>query len=337
MNGVDMEKDMKEQLVSVVIPIYKVEEYLPACVDSVLSQTYRNLEVILVDDGSPDRCPEIADQYAKLDKRVRVIHQKNGGLSAARNSGLQIATGEFITFIDSDDYISPEYVEVLCRAAEECDADISICDYRKVTDADRLSRVDIGTGRKIFSNIDCLKETYCPVRHGMEFIACAKLYRRCLFQKYQILYPVGKLHEDVFTTYQLMYYSDRIVWCDAALYFYRVRSDSIMNCSFDLRRCSILEATVSACEFYLEKGEYGLLRYALNAHMRSTVQLCCRIRLQYHGIDKVETIKKICLRCRRDLQKYAKVAGLPYHKRLFYLLFCIIPSIKLAKLVGITV
>lgn len=130
-----------DKLVSVIIPVYKVEKYLPMCVDSVLNQTYQNLEVILVDDGSPDNCPAICDEYAKKDERIRVIHQKNAGLSMARNAGLDICTGAYITFVDSDDALHVAFVERLLAACEENGAEIAVGDFMKATPAEYLPKI----------------------------------------------------------------------------------------------------------------------------------------------------------------------------------------------------
>ena len=106
-----MEKNVRKELISIVIPVYKVELYLEKCIESIINQTYKNLEIIIVDDGSPDNCPQICDEYSKKDKRIKVIHKENGGLSDARNAGIDIATGKYIAFVDSDDYVSDDYVE----------------------------------------------------------------------------------------------------------------------------------------------------------------------------------------------------------------------------------
>lgn len=121
-------------MISTIIPVYNVDNYLPKCVDSIINQTYKNLEIILVDDGSLDRCPDICDEYAKKDKRIIVIHKKNGGLSDARNAGLEIAKGEYISFIDSDDYINEHMYEDMLSAIENVDADLCICGYDRVND-----------------------------------------------------------------------------------------------------------------------------------------------------------------------------------------------------------
>lgn len=126
-----MEKQ-KQTLVSIIIPIYKVEQYLIDCIQSVCSQTYKNIEIILVDDGSPDNCGKICDDYAKMDKRISVIHKENGGLSDARNKGIDIARGDYITFVDSDDYVETTFIEDLYNAIEKTNSDISICNINVV-------------------------------------------------------------------------------------------------------------------------------------------------------------------------------------------------------------
>ena len=123
-----------EDLISVVVPIYNVENYIKKCVDSILSQTYKNLEIILVDDGSPDNCPQICDEYAQKDNRIKVIHKENGGLSDARNAGIDISKGKFITFIDSDDYIEKDYVEVLYNSIKENASDMAIGSHKAIYD-----------------------------------------------------------------------------------------------------------------------------------------------------------------------------------------------------------
>lgn len=156
---------MEESLISVVVPIYKVEKYLVKCIDSIIEQSYRNIELILVDDGSPDSCPQICEEYRKKDSRIKVIHKQNGGLSDARNAGMEIATGEWITFIDSDDYVGINFLKELYSSAINTKADISICDYKSVSD-------DTGqeikkTSTEVFDNVKCLEEMYHPRTHGM--------------------------------------------------------------------------------------------------------------------------------------------------------------------------
>ena len=278
-----------EHMVSVVVPIYRVEKYLRKCVDSLLQQTYRDIEIILVDDGSPDACPEICDELKETDDRIVVIHKKNGGLSDARNAGIQIAKGTYITFIDSDDYVGIHYIETLVKAIEDGKAFVSICDYSNVYD-------DMGTEREesicnIFSNKECIEKIYHPICHGMEFVAWGKLYKTSLFKNNEILYPVGKIHEDTFTTYKLLYYAERIVYVDYVGYFYRQRENSIMSSTFNMKNLSIVEATREACDFFSNNGEKYLFDCAVNSHFKTYISTFSEVLKNKNSIDKYKQVK----------------------------------------------
>lgn len=213
-----------KDLVSVIIPIYNVEQFFSRCIESVISQTYKNLEIILVDDGSTDHCGIIADKYAEKDDRIKVIHQKNGGLSAARNNGIAIATGKYITLVDSDDYIDNSFVETLLDNLAKTDSDISVCDYQVF----EHECPQIATGKNIaktYDAQDALKHLF--YQKGITTSACAKLYKAKLFKG--IKYPVGKICEDLATTYRLFASSKRICVTQKKLYFYLVNPNSIIN------------------------------------------------------------------------------------------------------------
>lgn len=245
----------KDPLISVIVPIYKVERYLKACVDSIVNQTYSNLEIILVDDGSPDRCPEICDEYARLDNRIKVIHQENGGLSAARNSGIDVARGEFLTFIDSDDFVAKNYVELLYDGMLKFDADISIASFCTFTKEDEL---EIQSNELPFVEIT---RDECFRRYGslnaelsMPFIsACNKLYKKDFFAS--IRFPIGKLYEDAFTTYKLLDKAKKIVFTPSKLYFYRINPQSILGQSFREKHLEMVDAFRSGFDFFDKKGE----------------------------------------------------------------------------------
>lgn len=242
----------EKKLVSIVVPIYKVEEYLEECVDSILNQSYKEFEVILVDDGSPDRCGEICDRYAECDSRIRVIHKKNGGLSDARNAGIEIARGEYIAFIDSDDYVTPNYLEMMVSTAEIHNADIVQCQNTLQTD-------NLGTLKYkkpiIYSASNTIFKEYLLFNN---IIVCAqqKLYRTSLFR--EIRFPVGRINEDTCTTYKLLLHAERYVCIGNILYFYRIREGSIMHSEFTPQRFEILKVP-DEIRFYLgnEKNEYA--------------------------------------------------------------------------------
>lgn len=173
-----------ERLISVIVPVYKVENYLNQCLESIVKQTYSNLEILLVDDGSPDRCPEICDEWARREKRVRAIHKRNGGLSDARNAGLALAQGELVMFVDSDDWIAPEMAEKMLEAMEREEADMVICQYIKALPDGKTKRVFNGTEAEKYTirrrcTACCWKAARSPIMCGEDFIkkACSRLLR----------------------------------------------------------------------------------------------------------------------------------------------------------------
>ena len=183
----------EKPLLSIIVPVYKVENYLQKCIDSILAQTFTDFELILVEDGSPDGCPALCDAAAAKDARIRVLHQKNGGLSAARNAGLDVARGEWIGFVDSDDYIAPEMYETLYKAVQNTGADLALCDYAAVDEAGIPCLPPYtGLAQRIFTGRELLKRA----TNTMAQPAWNKLYRRVIFA--QLRYPEGKLNEDIF-------------------------------------------------------------------------------------------------------------------------------------------
>lgn len=214
----------RSPLISVIVPVYKVETYLPRCVDSILAQTWKNLEIFLVDDGSPDGCGRICDEYAKNDPRIRVIHKENGGLSSARNAGLDVASGDYIGFVDSDDWIEPEMYAEMLALMEKYDARM-VCAGRYDVDGE--------TGEKTVGLCPAQEEQIDgETMAGRIFLwdqcdsaAWDKLYRRELFE--DIRYPEGKTCEDVPVTYRLALKAQRVALCSRPLYNYYHRSGSI--------------------------------------------------------------------------------------------------------------
>lgn len=229
-------KKIKEELVSVIVPVYNVEKYLSQCLDSIIHQTYKNLEIILVNDGSTDGSGKICDDYAAKDGRIKVIHQENGGLSDARNKGLDLMTGQFVTFVDSDDYLENNCIHTLYTYACTCKTDISIGKFIEFEENTSLFLFHnhLNNGNKI----EFLTGDQCLERHHKYFLsifvtAWAKLYRTSLFNDSnpckKIRYPLGVLHEDQYTTHKLFLKSNKIVFVNDYLYVYRVRENSITN------------------------------------------------------------------------------------------------------------
>ena len=254
-----------DALVSVIIPVYRTEQYLGRCIDSVMSQTYSNLEVILVDDGSPDACPQICDSYTNKDPRVKVIHKENGGLSDARNAGIESASGDYIAFVDSDDYIAPQMIQTLLQYVIDKKADISVCNYYKVFENGEKLYHPKTVQEKVMTNLEAMEDIF-TASNLCEVITWNKLYAARLFKDTEIRFPVGKIHEDNFTTYKLFYEAQKVVYIDIPLYYYRQRNDSIMGRDFYERRLQVLEATAQTKAFVSEH-HLPLQRQAENYEM----------------------------------------------------------------------
>lgn len=252
------------ELVSVVVPVYRVQEYLERCVDSLVAQSHAKLEIILVDDGSPDRCGELCDAYAARDIRVRVIHQPNAGLSAARNAGMRIARGEYLAFVDSDDWVHEEYVATLLRLVHDHDADISMCLF-SWTLSDEVPPVDPEGEVRVLSPREVLALLDGPLDMAVA-VAWGKLYRRSLFEG--IEYPVGRTHEDDYTTHRLLSRARRTALTSAPLYHYRLRPGSIMATHGIVNLRDQGDALVRRAAFLTDAGldrvASGQLRKAFN-------------------------------------------------------------------------
>ena len=231
-------------LISVVVPIYNVETYLNKCVESIVNQTYTNLEVILVNDGSTDNCGSICDEYAVKDNRIIVIHKKNGGLSDARNVGLDICKGDYVIFIDSDDYFDYECIEYLYSILKNNNADIAICEYKYVTESGKIINSVWNDSRTIVLNKEESLGELCEDRLFPDS-AWAKLYKTEAFR--DIRYPIGHLFEDTATTYKLFMLANKIVFGRKALYNYLYRFNAISKQSFKLSRLDAVQYVEEMC------------------------------------------------------------------------------------------
>lgn len=250
--------------VSVVIPVYRVEAHLRRCVDSALAQTFSDFEVILVDDGSPDNCGAICDEYAAKDARVRVIHQENGGLSAARNAGIDAARGEYLFFMDSDDLIHPQTLEILHELLKAHRADIAIGGFTRFKNEDELNLARMQT----VSSGECLsgEATMHRFFEGWERVpryvsSCGKLIRRSLFEG--IRFPLGRLFEDEYTTFRLYALAQRVAVTDCVLYHYFCNDAGITGTLSLQKRFDEYDAQWERLEFFREKRMEELYDQAL--------------------------------------------------------------------------
>ena len=251
-------------LISVIVPVYKVEDYLDQCVQSISRQTYSNLEIILVDDGSPDKCPKMCEEWAARDSRIKVLHKQNGGLSSARNAGLDICSGEFIAFVDSDDWLKEEMYQILYDTIERENADICACNIiRCYQDKEAIW----GTRMYMSGGPDKMLDMLYS-DSGFPVASWNKLYKRKLWENFR--FPEGKLCEDAFTTYLLLDKANKIVQIPDALYCYRIRPESIMTSSFSQKSMDEEEAWRKNWEFVrihyprLEKKAYTCYLQSVN-------------------------------------------------------------------------
>lgn len=278
-------------LVSVVVPVYNVEKYLENCLLSIVGQTYRNIEILLVDDGSTDSSGQICDLYSKRDSRIKVVHQKNQGLSGARNTALDIARGEYITCIDSDDFVSELLIEKLVEAITEYKSDISVCGTVYCDENSTTLRSQVVERTKVIEGKEQIRNMLSCF--DIATMAWGKLYRKELFTN--VRYPVGKYNEDVFTTYKLLAKSKRTVVINQGLYYYRQVPESITHSTFSMKHLDAIEGTLIRAEFVKNAyPHYGSYAYA------TVVHTCCKnyermILATYYDVSVEGSIRKIIL------------------------------------------
>ena len=306
-------------LISVIIPVYKVEEYLCRCVDSVLAQTYGNLEIILVDDGSPDGCPAMCDAYAGQDARIRVIHQENAGLSGARNAGIDAARGQWLAFVDSDDYLAPDFLECLYRACVDTGSELSVCRWIYVRGEAVL---ELGTGAvETCTGREMLHRMYGP--DGSCFVvAWNKLYRRELFQG--IRYPAGRIHEDEATTYRIYDRVKKAAVVDSTRYGYFINADSITR-SFSPRRLDWLRAVSERMDFFEQKGYVDLMEPGLRDLADGSIHIY--FEMQDQRAATPEEQRWIRDLVRQGLKRVRRYGNFPLRTRIGYRLFLLCPGL----------
>ena len=222
-------------LITVIVPCYKVEQYLPKCINCLLLQTYPNVEIILVNDGSPDRCGLICDEYSQKDSRVKVIHKENGGQSEARNMAIDEAKGEWITFVDADDYVTSDYVETLYDVALKYKCEVSVACYKSFREGETPQRASSYSWDERLDAQLAVEEMFYQKR--FDTYPWAKLYHRRLFET-QIRYPKGLIYEDLATTYLLLLNSNGVAFSSKIIYYYLLRPSSTEG-KFDPKKIQI--------------------------------------------------------------------------------------------------
>ncbi|MFI3283607.1 MAG: glycosyltransferase family 2 protein [Erysipelotrichaceae bacterium] len=249
-------------LVSIVVPVYNVEKYLKECVDSLIQQTYSHIEIILVDDGSPDQSPLLCDELAKKDHRIIVIHKANGGLSDARNKGINVSKGQYITFVDSDDYVNANFISSMIEQIKKVQSEICIANVNQDSDTSDVVTHTITREKAL---------KYLSTRSWVLSIACAKLYKKSLFEN--IHFPVGKLHEDEFVAHRLFSECKTISYTNQSTYFYVRRDESITTRVQPIQSyLDGLEAFLQRTDFYIREKYYTEAFLALHNAYGNFVQ-----------------------------------------------------------------
>lgn len=292
--------------VSVIVPIYNVEKYLDRCISSIVNQSYKELEIILVDDGSTDGSTEIIDSYAKQDDRIVVIHKVHTGVSDARNAGIDRAGGECICFVDSDDSVHKEYVAVLAALMEEYQCDIVQCAFNRDSKEQELLRKQT-TGIEAYSNLEMLNNIYSAM--SVEIVVVwNKLYKRELFSN--VRFPQGMIHEDEAVIYQLLYKAKRIVRTDEILYFYYPNSNGIMKSGYTLKHLDILKALEMRMSFYAQHDLNSL-------YQKDSYKYLCKILIQYYQVSRfIDDNKEVLKELKRKYwNKYRECRSFPWSRK----------------------
>lgn len=313
----------QKALISIIVPVYNVEKYLHRCVDSLRNQTYTSLEIILVDDGSTDSCPKICDEFAKLDDRIEVIHKENGGLSDARNVAIDICKGKYLLFVDSDDFIAHNTVELLYETLTKNKCDISTCGY--INHYETVSPLGVeGNTELILDTEEALENML--YQKDVTTSAWGKLYKRELFDG--IRYPKGKICEDLPTTYKLFSRSTRIVINTSIKFYYQQRTDSIINSQFKRGRMDALDFAEEQLK-YMEKNHPSLARAARNRYVMEAIFIITQIPR-----DDRRFTREI-QRCVDVIKNYRREVVFDGNSKHIYRLYSLISFLGCANLAGV--
>lgn len=293
-----------ESLISVIVPIYNVEKYLDKCVDSIIDQTYRNLEIILVDDGSPDNCGQICDEYAEKDNRIKVIHKENGGLSDARNAGLKISTGKYLVFVDSDDCMTTDGIEYLYKLAKKNNAQLVIGGTEKFIDETNeiiYTSSNQKLNEEVLNKEDAIKDFFL---NGCA--SWARIYKREIHEN--IFFPIGEINEDEAIVLRLIERCTKIIKSNKIVYNYRYRPESITSSSFSLKKMDWYEHCKANLNFVKQKYP-DLTEYAEKRYYSSIIFSLTSISFEKNK----EPYKKILQELKSELKgEYRNILRNPY-------------------------
>ena len=310
--------------ISIIVPVYNLEHLLPKCIDSILTQTFTNFELILVDDGSTDNSGNLCDEYAKLDSRIKVIHKKNGGIASARNAGLDVAEGKYIGFVDNDDYINQHMFEKLYKNAIIHSSDIVVCDYLKVDEKQYtdIKKFDEDYKIKQYDNIDALNQLYTP-EHLTFICPWNKLYKSSLFR--EIRYEIGNIHDDESVVHKILYASYKITYIQTGLYYYVQRKKSQMNSPFNLNRLRFIYTLYDRMIFFQNNKLLDLHQKAIKHYMDSFFVYYYMAKINLKDVNK--DLQQLKRTFHNSLYNILKHKELSRNQKLGCVIFCISPKL----------
>lgn len=323
---------MNNDLISIIVPIYNVEPYIRKCVDGILSQTYTNLEIILVDDGSTDNCPSICDDYANNDNRVIVIHKANGGLSDARNKGLDFMNGAYVAFIDGDDWVNEFYIENLYNLIVATKSSISITSMSSCIKMIDVKKQDVKKDIKIFSNIESCENSLYGILFDVS--VASKLFKKDLFNN--LRFPVGEIYEDLLIIPQILSNSYRICFSEYYDYFYLKRQNSIMREEFSLKHLFMCVAVLDLYNLIGTKVPVDALEYRLFHSYVSVMQKLIlsnnhkKYKIVFNTISREILISlfKVILNRKASRRTILKALFMSIHPSVFLFFFKIYTMVK---------
>lgn len=303
--------------ISVIVPVYKVEKYLDRCIESILAQTFKDFEIILVDDGSPDNCGKMCDEYAKKTSNIRVIHRENGGLSAARNTGvdwvLRNSNSQWITFVDSDDTIHPQTLETLYDFVKKYDVKISICSaFKGENPPDSFNKLSESFHEELIyldedETLHLCKNTKCYY-----WIACGKLLHRSIIEKYP--FTEGRIYEDNSVVYKWLHEAQKIVITNEPFYFYYTNLSGITKTHFTEKNLDLLLAFKEQIEFYHSLGYEKMTIHMATYYFEISANLFHRAKTE-NGREFIPAIRKEEKQIKKQYKNYI---NLDYSQKLYY-------------------
>lgn len=315
--------------ISVIVPVYNVEKYLDRCVQSLFNQTYENIEIVLINDGSTDRSGEICDRYAQEDSRVKVLHQEYNGVADARNKGVAMATGEYVIFLDGDDEADREYVGKLYKTLKENDLDIAQCCLLRIRNGQPINKLEVKEGVRIFNGIEMQMKTFDRDRYFCN-VVCGKLFKKELFEG--LSFPYGRINEDESMIYRLMFKSKRVGIIDDYLYYYHYNGDSITEKKYNIHRLDAFYMLEEKFAFYKEQGLEDFANKTANEYFSQMSIVFCHKKEEI--ADDYKAIKKKAKEIyKRDRKAILGRARLRIDRRVFCILSYI--SVWFVKLYGI--